>query len=55
VNDPQFVNKLQSGAVTQSACTACNRCVTMMYHPGGTSCVLGTPGDPDLNKIGAAA
>jgi 2,4-dienoyl-CoA reductase (NADPH2) len=55
VHDSQFVNKLQSGALTQSSCTACNRCVTMMYHPGGTSCVLGEPGDPKLNKIGAAA
>jgi hypothetical protein len=26
-----------------------------MYHPGGTSCVLGEPGDAALNKIGAAA
>jgi 2,4-dienoyl-CoA reductase-like NADH-dependent reductase (Old Yellow Enzyme family) len=55
VHDAQFVNKLQSGAVTESGCTACNRCVTMMYHPGGTSCVLGTPGDAALNRIGAAA
>jgi 2,4-dienoyl-CoA reductase-like NADH-dependent reductase (Old Yellow Enzyme family) len=55
VHDAQFVNKLKSGALTQSGCTACNRCVTMMYAPGGTSCVIGEPGDAALNKIGAAA
>ena len=31
VFDPGFVNKLQTGEVTKSACTACNRCITMMY------------------------
>ena len=55
VHDPGFVNALQNGSVTQSGCTACNRCVTMMYSPGGTSCVLGTPGDANLNKIPAGA
>lgn len=53
--DPAFVNKLQQGEVTQSGCTACNRCVTMMYTPGGTQCAI-TPDQPDpaLNLIGAA-
>lgn len=55
VHDPGFVNALQNGSVTQSGCTSCNRCVTMMYSPGGTSCVLGTPGDASLNKIPAGA
>ena len=53
--DPRFVNQLQAGQVLQSGCTACNRCVTMMYTPGGTSCIL-QPDKPDaaLNTIGAA-
>lgn len=55
VHDPAFVNALQTGRATQSGCTACNRCVTMMYSPGGTSCVLGAPGDAILNKIPAGA
>ena len=56
VFDPNFVNDLQSGTVTQSGCTACNRCVTMMYTPGGTSCIE-TPykPDPKLNQVGAAS
>lgn len=57
VFDPAFVNKLKSGEVLQSGCTACNRCVTMMYSPNGTFCVEGKPGDAKLNlvKAGAAA
>jgi 2,4-dienoyl-CoA reductase-like NADH-dependent reductase (Old Yellow Enzyme family) len=55
VHDPAFVNKLKAGSVTQSGCTACNRCVTMMYAPGGTACVLGEQGDGKINKIRAAA
>lgn len=54
VHDPAFVNKLQSGELAKSGCTACNRCVTMMYTPGGTSCVDGAPGDAQLNLIHAA-
>ncbi len=54
--DPNFVNDLRAGSVTQSGCTACNRCVTMMYSPGGTSCIESRiKPDPKLNKIGAAA
>ena len=55
VFDAAFVNKLQSGEVTKSGCTACNRCVTMMYTPGGTSCVEGPRGDAKLNFIPAGA
>ncbi len=53
--DPQFVNRLQSGEVAQSGCTACNQCVTMMYTPAGTQCAI-TPDKPDpaLNRIGAS-
>lgn len=39
ISDPNFVNQLQAGEIQSSACTACNRCVTMMYTPGGTSCI----------------
>ena len=38
-----------------SGCTSCNRCVAMMYTPGGTSCVLGAPGDATLNAAPAAS
>lgn len=56
IYEPGFVNQLQSGAQAQSPCTACNRCVTMMYTPSGTRCVLtNNPMDPDLNTVGAAA
>ncbi|MNF05585.1 hypothetical protein D3C80_2053470 [compost metagenome] len=47
--DPEFVNKLAAGGNGATGCTSCNRCVAMMYTPGGTSCVLGTPGDAQLN------
>ncbi|NQV94780.1 MAG: NADH:flavin oxidoreductase, partial [Sphingomonadales bacterium] len=56
VFDPNFVNELQSGAITRSGCTACNRCVTMMYTPGGTSCIESPyKPDPKLNQVGAAS
>jgi 2,4-dienoyl-CoA reductase-like NADH-dependent reductase (Old Yellow Enzyme family) len=55
VFDPAFVNKLQAGKLTESACSACNRCVTMMYSPNGTFCVEGKPGDAKLNVIRAGA
>ncbi|MNY72770.1 hypothetical protein D3C86_2114040 [compost metagenome] len=47
--DPEFVNKMTAGGDGATGCTSCNRCVAMMYTPGGTSCVLGAPGDPQLN------
>jgi len=53
--EPDYVNKLRSGACRDSICTACNRCVAMMYTPGGTSCVLREPGDAQLNAVGAAS
>lgn len=56
IYDPNFVNGLHSGAIEASGCTACNRCVTMMYTPGGTSCVLTKDAPaPALNTVGAAA
>jgi 2,4-dienoyl-CoA reductase-like NADH-dependent reductase (Old Yellow Enzyme family) len=55
VHDPAFVNKLQSSEVIKSGCTACNRCVTMMYSPAGTFCVEGKPSDAKLNFVKAGA
>lgn len=53
--ESDYVAKLATGASKDSICTACNRCVAMMYTPGGTSCVLGQPGDAELNRQPAAA
>lgn len=55
IAEADYVNKLQTGASRDSVCTSCNRCVAMMYTPGGTSCVLGSPGDALLNSQGAAS
>lgn len=55
IAEQDYVNKLASGASKDSICTACNRCVAMMYTPGGTSCVLGAPGDAVLNSQPAAS
>ncbi|MDR0279509.1 MAG: NADH:flavin oxidoreductase [Paucimonas sp.] len=54
IAEPGYVNKLASGEGRSNKCTACNRCVAMMYTPGGTSCVLGQPGDAALNRVPAA-
>ena len=51
---PDFVNQMVQGVSRHSGCTACNRCVAMMYTPGGTSCVLGPAGDARLNAQPAA-
>jgi hypothetical protein len=55
IHDPKLVNKYRAGTATESGCTACNRCIVMMYSPGGTSCVLREPNDPKLNQTPAAA
>ena len=44
IHQADLVNGFASGRVRESGCTSCNRCVAMMYTPGGTSCVLGDPG-----------
>ncbi|MCU1734566.1 MULTISPECIES: NADH:flavin oxidoreductase [unclassified Pseudomonas] len=54
IAEPGYVNKLANGEGRSNKCTACNRCVAMMYTPGGTSCVLGQPGDAALNRVPAA-
>lgn len=55
IHDPALVDKFRDGRATASGCTACNRCVVMMYSDGGTSCVLFPPNDPALNRTPAAA
>ena len=55
IAEPDLVGKFQSGASQAGICNACNRCVAMMYTPGGTSCVLGEPGDAVLNGQAAAS
>jgi 2,4-dienoyl-CoA reductase-like NADH-dependent reductase (Old Yellow Enzyme family) len=55
IHQADFVDALASGRIHSSGCTSCNRCVAMMYTPGGTSCVLGTPGDAVLNATPAAS
>ncbi len=53
IHDPDLVNKYRVGEATASGCTACNRCIVMMYSPGGTSCVLREPNDASLNSTPA--
>jgi 2,4-dienoyl-CoA reductase-like NADH-dependent reductase (Old Yellow Enzyme family) len=55
IHQADLVDAFASGRVLESGCTSCNRCVAMMYTPGGTSCVLGTPGDATLNATPAAS
>lgn len=55
IHDPSIINQFRDGAARKSGCTACNLCVTMMYTPGGTACVLTGGGDAELNKIPAGA
>jgi 2,4-dienoyl-CoA reductase-like NADH-dependent reductase (Old Yellow Enzyme family) len=54
IHAPDLVTQMAGGGAQVSGCTSCNRCVVMMYTPGGTSCVLGQPGDPALNSQAAA-
>ena len=54
IHQADLVNGFASGRVRESGCTSCNRCVAMMYTAGGTSCVLGEPGDAELNSTPAA-
>lgn len=55
IHQADLVDAFASGRVQESGCTSCNRCVAMMYTPGGTSCVLGAPGDAVLNATPAAS
>ena len=39
IHDPEFVNKLQQGTITKSACNRCNQCIVEMER-GGIRCTL---------------
>jgi 2,4-dienoyl-CoA reductase-like NADH-dependent reductase (Old Yellow Enzyme family) len=49
--DPHLANHFRDHAVEKSGCIRCNRCVTAMYTPAGTSCVLHPPNDARMNTI----
>ncbi|WP_157216871.1 NADH:flavin oxidoreductase [Flavisphingomonas formosensis] len=54
VHDPDIVNKFRADRSHHSQCTACNRCVAVMYGPAGTYCpVVDNPIDVALNQIPA--
>lgn len=40
VHDADIVNQWREKGEVQSGCTACNKCILMMYGPSGTTCVL---------------
>ncbi len=52
VHDPNLINDFRTGAAQESGCTACNQCVTMMYSPAGTGCLLKQ--DKEAMKVAAA-
>lgn len=39
IHDPEFINKIMSGAISGSACNSCNLCIPEMDR-GGVRCVL---------------
>jgi 2,4-dienoyl-CoA reductase-like NADH-dependent reductase (Old Yellow Enzyme family) len=49
--EPGFVERLKREAHATSGCTSCNRCVVMMYTPGGTACTLQGANDPAPNRV----
>lgn len=52
IHDPALIEAWRAGASTASGCTACNRCVAVMYGPAGTHCpVAGNALDPALKDI----
>ena len=54
VHDPDLVARWREDAAHRSGCTACNRCVALMYGPSGTHCpVTANEIDPKLNRIWA--
>jgi 2,4-dienoyl-CoA reductase (NADPH2) len=55
IHDPQLINQWQDGTAEKSGCIACNRCVTMMYMPEGTHCILTGAQEAGLNQIPAGA
>ena len=55
IHDPDIVRQWADGEARKSGCIACNRCVSMMYLPSGTHCVMTGPQDAALNQIAAGA
>lgn len=55
IHDPGIVNQWAAGGAHKSGCIACNRCVSMMYLPSGTHCILTGPQDAALNQTAAGA
>lgn len=54
VHDAGLVARWREDAAHRSGCTACNRCVALMYGPSGTHCPLtANEIDPKLNRIWA--
>lgn len=52
IHDPALINRFRDGSATASGCIACNECVSMMYTPGGTRCVLTeTRPDAELARL----
>jgi hypothetical protein len=48
-----LIEKFRSGTTERFGCIRCDRCVTMMYTPGGSSRVLHEPNEAALNAIPA--
>ncbi len=55
IHRPDLLIAFRSGELKTSKCDHCNRCVAMMYSPGGTRCVLTGKEDLEANRIPAAA
>lgn len=53
IHDPELINQWKAGEAKTSGCSTCNRCVTMMYLPSGTHCILTGAQDAALNQIPA--
>lgn len=52
VHDPALVERWRADPTHRSGCTACNRCVAVMYGPSGTHCPLvGNAVDSQRNTI----
>ncbi|HZG32800.1 MAG TPA: HisA/HisF-related TIM barrel protein, partial [Sphingopyxis sp.] len=55
IHNPGIVAQWAAGGAHKSGCTACNRCVSMMYLPTGTHCILTGAQDAALNTVAAGA
>ncbi|ARS25784.1 NADH:flavin oxidoreductase [Sphingomonas sp. KC8] len=52
IHDPTLLSQWKAGTSTTSGCTACNRCVVVMYGPSGTYCPETNNAVPaELNQI----